>query len=70
MEVKYLISLIDHFRVPNFQLHTKGKCHEAEPLYRRALVIWEAAMGPDHPQVATGLNNVATLLEGQVMSGD
>ncbi len=34
----------------------------AEPLYRRALAIDEKALGPDHPDVARGLNNLAVLL--------
>ena len=32
---------------------------EAEPLYRRALAIGEASFGPDHPDVANRLNNLA-----------
>jgi hypothetical protein len=35
----------------------------AEPLYRRALAIGESRLGPDHPNVATRLANLATLLE-------
>ncbi|MGO9423438.1 tetratricopeptide repeat protein, partial [Roseiarcus sp.] len=35
---------------------------EAEPLYRRALKIDEASYGPDHPDVARDLNNLALLL--------
>jgi tetratricopeptide (TPR) repeat protein len=35
---------------------------EAEPLYRRALAIDEASYGPDHPNVAIRLNNLAELL--------
>ena len=35
---------------------------EAEPLVRRALAIGEASLGPNHPQVATNLNNLASLL--------
>jgi tetratricopeptide (TPR) repeat protein len=35
---------------------------EAEPLYQRALAIWEKALGPDHPDVATALENYAVLL--------
>lgn len=38
-----------------------GHYAEAEPLYRRALVIAEKALGPEHPDVATSLNNLATL---------
>jgi tetratricopeptide (TPR) repeat protein len=37
---------------------------EAEPLYRRALAIDERSFGPDHPTVATALNNLAGLLSG------
>ncbi len=34
---------------------------EAEPLLHRALRIWEASLGPDHPQVASPLNSLANL---------
>ena len=34
---------------------------EVELLYKRALAIWEAALGKDHPNVATDLNNLAEL---------
>ncbi len=34
---------------------------QAEPLYQRALAIDEKALGPEHPAVATGLNNLALL---------
>lgn len=37
---------------------TQGQYAEAEPLYKRALVIYEQALGPDHPSVATILNNL------------
>ena len=37
------------------------KAHTAEPLYRRALAIDEKSFGPDHPNVAIGLNNLALL---------
>ncbi len=40
-------------------LKTQGKLDEAEPLYRRALAIFEASLGPAHPDVATSLNNLA-----------
>ena len=40
-------------------LKDTNRLEEAEPLMRRALDIWEKAYGPDHPQVATGLNNLA-----------
>ena len=35
---------------------------EAEPLYQRALAIREKALGPEHPEVATVLENYAPLL--------
>jgi len=36
---------------------------KAEPLIRRALAIDEAAYGPNHPNVAIRLNNLAQLLQ-------
>ncbi len=43
----------------------QGKHAEAEPFYKRALAIREKALGPDHPGVATDLNNLAGLFEAQ-----
>jgi tetratricopeptide (TPR) repeat protein len=40
----------------------QGRYDAAEPLYKRALAIWEKALGPDHPNVATGLESYAVLL--------
>jgi tetratricopeptide (TPR) repeat protein len=37
----------------------------ARPLFERALAIDEAVYGPDHPDVATDLNNLALLLQDQ-----
>ena len=34
-----------------------------EPLKRRALAIDEKSLGPEHPDVATDLNNLALLLQ-------
>ena len=42
-----------------------GRYDEAEPLYRRALAIGEKALGHNHPDVATWLNNLANLLQAQ-----
>jgi tetratricopeptide (TPR) repeat protein len=39
--------------------HQRGQYAEAEPLYQRSLAIREKALGPDHPDVATSLNNLA-----------
>ena len=41
----------------------QGKDAEAEPLYKRALAIREKALGKDHPDVATVLENLAVLYE-------
>ncbi len=38
---------------------------EAEPLYLRALAIWERALGPDHPDVAEVLKGLATVYRNQ-----
>jgi Tetratricopeptide repeat len=43
-------------------LKEKADYAQAEPLYRRALLINEQSYGPDHPNVATGLTNLAQLL--------
>ena len=43
--------------------NTKAQYAEAEPLMRHALTIDEQSFGPDHPKVATDLNNLAHLLQ-------
>ena len=40
----------------------RGKYAQAEPLFQRALVISEKALGPEHPDVAKVLENYAGLL--------
>src|SRR5205085_380647 len=40
----------------------KADYHRAEPLLRRALAIDEASYGPEHPNIAIRLNNLAKLL--------
>ncbi|CAN0462129.1 unnamed protein product, partial [Scytosiphon promiscuus] len=44
----------------------QGKYAEAEVLCLRAIGIREKVLGPDHPEVATTLNNLALLLKQQV----
>ena len=39
----------------------RAQYEQAEPLYRRALEILEQALGHNHPQVATALNDLAIL---------
>ena len=40
---------------------TQGQYAQADPLYKRTLAIYENALGPDHPNVATSLENFAAL---------
>lgn len=44
----------------------KNKLAEAEALYRRALATNETVLGPEHPEVANVLSNLAVLLMHQV----
>ena len=46
-------------------LYDRGLYEEAEPLYQRSLAIEEKALGPDHPDVATTLNNLARLYKSR-----
>src|SRR4030042_2026133 len=43
------------------QLYRQGRYKEAIPFAERALSIYEKALGPDHPNVADSLNNLAAL---------
>jgi len=44
-----------------YYLRQRARFSDVGPLYQRALAIWEKALGPQHPNVATGLSNLATL---------
>jgi tetratricopeptide (TPR) repeat protein len=44
-------------------LESHGRPADAQPLHERALTITETAYGPDHPEVATRLNNLAAVLQ-------
>jgi hypothetical protein len=44
------------------ELEGVGKYPDAEPLYKRALAIREKALGPNHPDVATALNDLQRVL--------
>ena len=46
-------------------LFAAARYAEAEPFYRRALEIVEKQLGEEHPHVATGLNNLALLLQAK-----
>ena len=47
----------------------RGDAAAALPLYERALGIWEAALGPDHPDVAHTLTDIAVIHLEQVGRG-
>ena len=52
------------------QLYSQGRYSEAIPLVQRVLRIREAALGPNHPDVATSLNNLAILYQDQGLYSD
>jgi len=43
-------------------LQAQGDLAGARPLFERTLAIREKALGPEHPNTATSLNNLAYLL--------
>ena len=45
-----------------YYLYERARYEEAEPLYRRALAIFEKALGPEHPDVVTVKENYAFML--------
>ena len=48
----------------------QGQYAKAEPLYHRALAIWEKALGPEQPNVALNLNNLGALYRQQGQSAE
>jgi len=44
-------------------LQDLGDLAGAKACYERALGIWERALGPEHPQVATAVNNLGLVLQ-------
>lgn len=57
--------MVCHALAPTL-LVLQGKLLEAEPLYKRTQEIYEKSVGLDHPNIATVLNNRASLLYEQV----
>jgi tetratricopeptide (TPR) repeat protein len=43
----------------------QGRYAKAEPLFKRVLAIHEKVLGPENPEVATALNNLAVLYHDQ-----
>ena len=64
---------VDHLARLNCDYHhhvflaNQAKYDDAEPLFKRALAIREETLDSRHPGVATSLNNLAVLLQSQVM---
>ena len=56
-------NLAQYYSSKGVLLRELARWDEAEYYLREALAILERTEGPDHPQVATGLNNLASLLE-------
>ncbi|MCP9462669.1 MAG: tetratricopeptide repeat protein, partial [Nitrospira sp.] len=48
----------------------QGRYATAEPLLKRSLAIWEKTLGPDHPDVATSLENLAVLYRATQRSSE
>ncbi len=46
-------------------LYFRAQYEEAEPLYKRAIEIGEKTLGPEHPLLATYIDNLATVYEDQ-----
>ncbi len=46
-------------------LDNQGRYKEAEPLFRKALAIYEEVLGPKHPDTALSYNNLASNLDNQ-----
>lgn len=44
-----------------FLHQSQGHYAQAEPLFKRSLAIREKALGPEHPHVATSLENISRL---------
>ncbi|MBK8431209.1 MAG: tetratricopeptide repeat protein [Chloroflexi bacterium] len=41
-----------------FYLNQYGQLREMKPYIERALILYERALGPDHPNTAASLNNI------------
>jgi hypothetical protein len=45
--------------IQRYFYHNQGKLEQAESLYQRTLAIQERMPGPEHPDTAQSLNNLA-----------
>jgi tetratricopeptide (TPR) repeat protein len=48
-----------------FYLYERGRYTDVEPLFKRALAIRGIALGPEHPDTAASVNNMAVLYRAQ-----
>ena len=60
-EQKAALAEADRLNKEAVALYRAGKFSQAEAPSKRSLAIWEKALGPEHPYVATSLNNLAEL---------
>ena len=60
----------DRLEAEVVQLYRAGKYSEAIPLAKEVLALYEKALGPAHPDVATSLNNLAELYQRQGRYGE
>jgi tetratricopeptide (TPR) repeat protein len=56
---------LDNEEVPLAALDPANGYPEAEAMYRRGVAICEKALGPEHPETATSLNNLAQVCRSQ-----
>jgi tetratricopeptide (TPR) repeat protein len=59
-DTSYLLDSLGGYRLGPIAAYA-----QARPLFERALAIHETALGPEHPNTATALNNLAFLLQAQ-----
>ncbi|MFT4551994.1 MAG: tetratricopeptide (TPR) repeat protein [Chlamydiales bacterium] len=52
------LQLASNFNNLAFMYHDWGKYSDAEKYYDRAMKIFEGVLGPSHPHVATGIDNL------------
>ena len=64
--LRELLAYASPLTPPHLLTDAQGNYGEAEELYKRSLAIHEQLLGPDHPNVAISLNNLARLWESQV----
>ena len=55
----------DALNTQSTKLYGEGKYAEAIPIAQRVLAIREKALGPDHPNVAIALNDLALIYRAQ-----